>query len=169
MLTLRNTIGVELATLVDLYNASTLVSHFSTQEDAGIADGLTDGKLKTVAAVDFTVAGFRYNKAATDDLWDLSAETDTIAAQYRAYWLYLDAAGVASIAAGANAASEAAALLALPNITETKSVIGTYVAGPSTDFNGAAHLTAQGTITDGIPAGVPGMTARPQFVKLVAP
>ena len=169
MQTLRNTVGPSLAAIVGYVNALVLTQAFSTQEDPGIVDGTTDGNLQTGNAVDFTVDGFRYNKAATDDLFDLSGETDTIAAEYRAYWLYLDAAGTATIAAGANSIDEASALLSLPDLDETQSVIGVYIAGPATDFDGAAGLAAQGTVYDGIPAGVPGMPARPEFVKLIAP
>jgi len=141
------------ALIVDAALANTYREN-STKDNGQIADGTTDGKLKTVAAVDFAIAGALYTKAATDDLWDLSAETDTTGAQYRAYWLYLDSSGTASIAAGTNAASAAAALAALPAITATKSVIGVYVAGLSTDFNGAAGLAAQGTIYNGMPATI---------------
>lgn len=121
---------------------------------AGLDDGTTDGKLKTAEDIGYTIDGTVYAKAATDDLWDLSAATDTIAAQYRAYWLYLDDEGVATVAAGSNAASEAAAIAALPAPTATKCVIGVYVAGPETDFNGVAGLATQGTLIEGWPAAV---------------
>jgi hypothetical protein len=127
----------------------------------GIIDGTTDGKLQSGASVDFTIGGVKYTKAATDDLWDLSAQTDTTASQYRAFWLYLNSSGTASIGAGSNAATAAAALAALPALDGTKSVIGVYVAGPSTDFNGAAGLQAQGTVYNGIPAGARVGTADP--------
>jgi hypothetical protein len=147
---------------------------FSTFDDAGIGDGTTAGRLRTNASVDFRVAGLKATKASTDDLWNLSAETDTTASQYRAYWLYLNAAGTASIAAGSNAASAADALAALPDIDEAKSVIGVFVAAPSCDFDGAGGLAAQGTIYDGIPEGVPcGVPTKtyspPETLDLIAP
>lgn len=117
----------------------------------GIADGTTAGKLKLAADAEYCIGGTFYRKAATDDLWDLSAKTDTTGAQYRAYWLYLDSSGTASLGDGANAASAAAAIAALPAITSTKAVIGCYVAGLSTDFNGVAGLASQGTIYNGHP------------------
>lgn len=119
----------------------------------GFAPGMAPTDLQT--AVSYELAGVTYKKVMTDDLWDLSAETDTIAAKYRAYWLCLDSGGTASIVkqTGADSASAAAAIAALPKVTVTKAVLGVYVAGPSTDFNGAAGLAAQGTIYDGLPAG----------------
>ena len=124
-----------------------------------IADGTTDGKLKTAVDVDTRIWGQLRTKAATDDLWDLSGKTDTLAAKYRAYWLYLDSAGAASVAtadeSGAtDSASEAAAIAALPAWDTTKCVVGCYVAGPLTDFNGVAGLAAQGTIINGWPSAV---------------
>jgi uncharacterized protein len=127
----------------------------------GVANGTTAGKLKLAGDAEFCIAGTVYKKAATDDLWDLSAETDTTGAQYRAYWLYLNSSGTASVGAGTNAASAAAALLALPAITATKAVIGVYVAGLSTNFDDAGGLAAQGTIYNGFPgnAAVDALTA----------
>lgn len=115
-----------------------------------IGNGTTAGKLRTNAAITFAIKGSLYTKASTDDLWDLSAEAALAALQYKAYWLYLDSAGTATIAAGTVAASAAAAVAALPAITATKSVIGVYVAGPSTDFTSA--LVVQGTVHNGHPA-----------------
>lgn len=119
-----------------------------------VEDGTTDGYLATDGPTAYKINGQLYNKAGTDDLWNLSAQTDTTGAQYRAFWLYLDSSGTATIAAGTNAASSAAAIAALPALAADKSAIGVYVAGPSTDFNGAAGLAAQGTIIYGVPAAL---------------
>jgi hypothetical protein len=121
----------------------------STSATLGIANGTTPGCLKTQADSVYAIAGTWYRKASTDDLWDLSAQTDTIAAQYKAFWLYVDAGGTATIAAGTVAASEAAAIAALPAEVSTKCPLGVFVAGPSCDFNGAGGLAAQGTIING--------------------
>lgn len=119
---------------------------------ATITNATTAGKLQATSnALVYRIGGIGYLKAPTDNLWDLSAETDTTGAQYRAYYLYLDASGTASIGAGTNAASAALAIAALPAVPTDKSVIGTYVAGPSTDFNGAGGLSGQGTIYNGWP------------------
>jgi hypothetical protein len=131
-----------------------------------IGNGTTAGRLRTTAATPFKVDGKQKSKASTDDLWNLSAETDTIAAEYRAYWLYVDASGTASFAAGSNATSAAAALAALPARSLSKAVFGVFVAGPETDFDDAGGLSAQGTIHDDVPAGA---TGEFQSAELVAP
>lgn len=128
---------------------------FSTTGSPAIGNGTTAGRLRTTASTVGRVGGVDFTKASTDNLWDLSAETNTTAGQFRAYWLYLTSAGVASIAAGGNAASADAALAALPTPDPTRSVFGVYVANASTDFDAAGGLQAQGTIHNGLPAGVP--------------
>lgn len=117
-----------------------------------IGNGGTAGRLRTNAAVTYRIGGTLYTKASTDDLWNLSAQTDTTGAQYRAFWLYLDSSGTASIGAGSNAASAAAAIAALPTVASDKSVIGVFVAGVSTDFDAVGGLAAQGTIYNGWPS-----------------
>jgi hypothetical protein len=124
------------------------IDHAATNSGA-IGNGSTAGRLRTTATVNYRVAGSLYSKSSTDDLWNLSAETNTTGAQYRAYYLYLDASGTATIGAGSNAASAAAAIAALPDVAATKAVIGVYVAGLSTDFDGAGGLAAQGTVYNG--------------------
>lgn len=117
---------------------------------AGVQNGSTAGHIGTAAAVPYSIAGTIYNKTATGDLWDLSGETDTAADKYRAYALYLDAAGAASFAASsADGDTAAAALAALPAIPATKAVIGTFVAGLACDFDDAGGLAAQGTLYNG--------------------
>lgn len=133
-----------------------LYGMYAAVSSGAIGNGTTAGRLRTTASADFAVAGLRYTKASTDDLWNLEGETATGAAEHRAYWLYLNAAGAASVAAGAGAASAADAVAVLPALDTTKSVLGVYVAGPSTNFANA--LAAQGTIYNGVPAGVPGVS-----------
>lgn len=145
-------------------------ANFSHDGAPVIANGTTAGRLRTTASVTGRIAGVNVTKASTDNFWDLSAETDTTEAaaavvgppavaetfdQYRAYWLYIDAAGAASFAASPNASTEAAAIAALPMPVETKAVWGVFVAGPACDFNAAGGLAAQGTISQGIPTGAP--------------
>lgn len=152
----RNTPGPARAELDFLHRLiQSLKLHLcnGTQITGAIGNGGTAGHLRTTASVNYKIGQFQYTKASTDDLWNLSAQTDTTAGQYRAYWLYLDASGMASIGAGSNASTAALALAALPVVTATKSVIGVFVAGPSTDFNGAGGLAAQGTIYNGFPEG----------------
>lgn len=151
-------------------NGLVLATLFSVLDPPGLANGTTPGQLQTGNNVDYRIGpASKYTKAATDDLFDLSGEADTDAASYRAYWLYLDDAGVASVAAGEDRSSEALALAALPAPSGGLSIVGVYVAGPSTDFDDAGGLTGQGTVHEGLPAGVPGVASLPDFTALVAP
>jgi len=119
---------------------------------ANIADGTSAGNLKTSATADYSIDGAVYQKAATDDLWDLSGETDTTGAQWRAYWLYLDSSGTATFAAGSNSEVSAADAIAnLPARAASKCPIGVFVAGNSCDFDHAGGLDAQGDIYNGVP------------------
>lgn len=149
----KNGRRAELDQIIQGINALNLQANHGPVQSGAIGNGGTAGRLRTTAAITFAVAGRKYVKASTDDLWNLSAQTDTIAAQRRAFWLYLDASGTATIAAGTNAGNtDALALAALPAIDLTKSVIGVFVAGPLTNFDDAGGLAAQGTIYDGIPS-----------------
>lgn len=116
----------------------------------GIGNGTTNGRLRSNADVEYCIAGTVYRKTSTDDLWNLSAQSSLSSGQYKAFWLYLDSSGTASIGAGTVATSSALAIAALPAVTSTKAVIGVYVAGPSTNFANA--LATQGTLIDGWPA-----------------
>lgn len=121
---------------------------------AGIEDGTTDGKLKTTGCSYRTAQGALEALASTDDLWDLSGETDTGEDEYRAYWLYEDG----SVEAGADVEAatfddgSSGAAAALPAPDPDRVVIGVYVAGPETDFDDAAGLQAQGFAMTGIPS-----------------
>lgn len=141
----------EIAALTAAVNAIGYQQNHAAQSAAGaIGNGTTNGRLRTTGTATYTVAGVFKTKASTDDLWNLSAQTSLSTGQYKAFHLYLDGSGTATIGAGTVAASEAAALRALPTIPATKSVIGIFVAGPSTNFANA--LAAQGTIYDGLPS-----------------
>lgn len=141
---------------------------------ANIANGTTAGKLKSQNTTGFRVDGVVYTKNATDDLWDLTGIATMSTGQYRAVTLYLDASGTATIDTGTVAASAALALAACPAIPATKSIIGVFVAGPSTNFGSA--LTSQGTLYHGVPPGYGTcyeITGAPagfaDFVTIVAP
>ena len=123
---------------------------------AAVGDGTTNGQLRTTVAVVPSVDGIaNASLASTDDFWDLSAEVDTAAAKFRAYWLYVSAANAASFAAGSDMDSEADALQALPALDTAQAILGVYVAGPVTDFTAA--LAAQGTISQRVPDGASGV------------
>lgn len=143
---------------------------FSAKNLAAIANGTTAGYLQAVTGTTtFEIDGVSYTKAATDDLWNLSAEVDTDSTHYRAYWLYLDDGGVASIVAGDDALTAETALKLLPAHDPTRSIIGVFVAAPSCDFNGVAGLDAQGDIYDRVPSGVRDAALSPYIAHLVAP
>lgn len=169
-MTVRKTGGRdELDAIWTMINAL-VYRQFAAQDSPALANGATAGKIKTVtSSTTFRIDGVPYAKAATDDLWDLSAETDTDASSYRAYWLYIDASGVASIAAGDDRPRDDLALKALPNLDPTLSVFGVFVAGPSCNFNGAGGLSAQGDLYNRVPAGVPDASETPEITHLVAP
>lgn len=160
----------ELDGLTNAVNGLIYTLRHSVQDDPAIGNGTTTaGNLRTNAVVGFTVAGLVFSKASTDDFWDLSGETDTTATQFRSYWLYVDASGTGTFVAGTNSADAASALANLPPLDLTQAVFGVYTAGLSTDFDDAGGLAAQGTIDDGVPAGVPGMSSVPDVIALVAP
>lgn len=148
------------AAIVDLPAVRTplasMLARFQSQVygNPDLADGTTDGKLKTQASVGFNIGGQWYTKAVTDDLFDLSAEVDTDGTHYRAYWLLVDASGTATVLAGTDQLSAELAIANLPAPTAGTAVFGCYVAGPSTDFNGVAGLDAQGDIYNGWPTAV---------------
>ncbi len=140
--------------LWSLANAAVQAANIGPLGSAALANGGTAGNLATVAAIDYKIDGQLYTRAIVDDHWDLSAEADTIAAEFRAYWLYIDTSGAASFVAGANAASEALAIAALPTASLALCPVGVYVAGALTDFDDAGGLAAQGTIINGSPAAL---------------
>lgn len=158
----------EIDQMLLIFGCLLLVEQFSTKDAPAISNGTTAGRLRTNASVVFSVGKTQFAKASTDDLWNLSAQTALAAAQYRAYWLLLDNAGAATIAVGTIQSTALLALGTLPALDGTKSVIGVYVAGPSTNF--ASALAAQGTIYNGIPDGARtgvGLFATPQPIESV--
>jgi len=121
-----------------------------TNTPPGVANGTTNGRFQITGDPAYEINGICYGKAATDNLWNLSGLTTLTGAQYQATALCLDSAGTATIVSGATAASAAAALaLGLAAVGSTVSVIGVFVAGPSTNYGNA--LSAQGTLYQGRP------------------
>lgn len=127
-----------------------------------IGNGTTAGRLRTTGSTTFRINGQLYSKASTDDLWNLSALTNVGAGVYRGVALCISDAGVATIVAGtANADAEAAARAALALVPSTVAVLGVYIAGPSTDWDDAGGLAAQGEIRVGRPALAAAITSIP--------
>lgn len=152
---LRRTMGRgEFNAIIQILNGSFLRTSNAAKASAAIANGSTAGNLATVVAVDYAIAGLvpAAQLAIIDDHWDLTAETDTGAAEFRAYWLFQDG----TFQAGPNSDTEANAMNALGAPDTAKSIIGVYVAGVSTDWDDAGGLAAQGTIFNGVPDGAGG-------------
>jgi hypothetical protein len=118
---------------------------------ANIGNGTTAGRLRTNAAISYSINGQIYTKASTDDFWNLSALTALTATQFRAHALCILANGNAALINGPVATTSDAALegLTWDLIEESRVVVGIYVAGNSTDYTAA--LAAQGTIVHGWP------------------
>ena len=144
----------EVNALWAMLNALVLSLAFGPKTAPALGNGTTAGALRIGADVDYTINALEYAKLNTDDLWDLSAETDTGAAEYRAYFLYLDNAGAASFAAGSEFDNAGDALASLGAPDTTKSLIGVFVADPACDFDDVGGLAAQGTLYTGAPEGV---------------
>lgn len=145
----------ELDRLFDLANLNHQRTSFGALTFGNIGDGTTAGRLRTNAAITYAIAGQVYTKSSTDNLWNLSALTNTGAAEFQAHALCLNSSGTASLVNSGVAASAAAAMAALKALLPTdKAVVGVFVAGNSTDYDNAGGLAAQGTIYNGIPDGV---------------
>jgi hypothetical protein len=95
---------------------------------AKIAIGTTTTKIKTVAAIDYTIDGQVYTLAATDDFFVNTDLTVQPIASTKYYALCVDAAGAGSIIAGPNNLTAAVTAQtnksAVPAIPDTKCLVG---------------------------------------------
>lgn len=115
--------------------------------DPGVGIGSTATKVRTNAEVQYTIKGVVYTKASTDDLWTLTGG-NLATASARGYFLYLDAAGAASVEASTDAATIGAVVW--PGADADKALIGavTVENASGADFvPGTTGLSAAG-ITD---------------------
>jgi hypothetical protein len=55
---------------------------------AGLAIGTTTTKVKTANAIEYTIDGIRYSKAATDDLFTMTGMDTTASTKYNGAFLY---------------------------------------------------------------------------------
>lgn len=134
---------------------------------AKIAIGTTKSKVKTVAAIDYTIGGILYTLAATDDFFVHTDLTVQPANSTKYYALCVDAAGASVVIAGPNNLTAAISAQtnkdALPKIPATACLVGvlkivtgaaTYT--PATTLNDAANVTATYYNVAAIPtAGIP--------------
>jgi hypothetical protein len=118
-------------------------------QNGALAIGTTAAKTKTVNAITYTVNGRVYNKAATDDLWTLSGTTST-ARQVCVFWLWLDAAGTASVTQSA-----------IKEASTSTSTTARYVAG-AFDWPEVVDKCLVGAlvVTNGVSSFVPGTTSQ---------
>ena len=115
-----------------------------------IGQGTTAGKLRTNAAITYSVAGLAYKKASTDDAWACGALGTTAAGEYKALPLYINGAGTISLGTlTAAAASDVLAQALIDAVPAAMCRVGFFVMGPSGNFANA--LNAQGTSYDGSP------------------
>lgn len=121
-------------------------NHVNTS--AGLAIATTKTKVKSVNSIEYFIDGVRYVKAGTDNLFDLTGMNTTGGTKYNGAFLYLDAAGTASIVAATEGATEAA--IAWPDpVVADKCCVGKVVVtksdgaftGGTTDLD-AANVTA---------------------------
>jgi hypothetical protein len=120
-----------------------------------MAVGTTPGKVKTTADCDFQIGGVIYTKAATDDLFDMTALADLTTGEYQTVALMVDHAGTASIGEGTVSASAALALAAASfyTIPDDKCAVGYVAMGPGNDWDAEA-ITAHGSIVNGLPQAI---------------
>ena len=123
--------------------------------NAGLAIGTTKSKVKTANAIDYTIDGIFYSKAATDDLFVHTDVTVQAVGTTKLYALCLDASGNASIIAGpvtqtVDGITYTLKAGQLPPIPATKCLVGvlkivtdaTHTFTPATTLNDAAGITA---------------------------
>lgn len=111
---------------------------------AGLASGITPAKVKTTNATSYNINGRTFNKAATDDFWTLAGAV-MAAGQVQVIWLYINAAGTASVEASA-----------LKSASTSTSLTDRYVPGAfdwpdpiDKSVVGAVVITATGPFTPG--------------------
>jgi hypothetical protein len=123
---------------------------------AGLAVGGTVQKVKTANAIEYTIDGIRYSKAATDDLFTFSG-WDCAASKAKGAFLYLDTAGAASIVGTADAASVSAIVWPDP-VVAGKCCIGyvTVLQSGGGGFTGATTGFDDATTTDAYTDAVSG-------------
>lgn len=83
---------------------------------AGSAIATTTQKAKTVNAVQYTIKGKAYTKAAADNFWTLDTTCNVTNGNWNGIWLMMDASGAAQFAAGTQASSQAGIVMPTPNV-----------------------------------------------------
>lgn len=116
-----------------------------------ITSGATAGYAKLTNTITYLVGGTEYVKAATDNLWDLSAESYN-ASLFRSYLLLLSAEGTASFTSASSTSRALAIQSVLVKHTDTtKAAVGCFTADNATTLGNSA-LAVQGSFNQGLPA-----------------
>lgn len=83
----------------------------------GSAIATTAAKAKFTNTLQFSIGGFAYTKAATDNFWTLDTTCNVTNANWNGIWLGLNAAGAAVIQAGTQASTQAGIIMPAPAAT----------------------------------------------------
>lgn len=122
-----------LATVAGTYSLTSLIT-----------DGSSSGKAKTTNTISYLIGGVEYTKAATDNLFDLTALTYD-ATLFTGVAFLLSAQGTGSItSATSTTAAKAVQSVLYKHTDTTKALVHCFVANAAATFGNSA-LTAQGS------------------------
>lgn len=110
---------------------------------AGLAEGTNASTIQTVNAIDFSIGGRLYSKAATDNI-AMTAAAAQAAEMYCMYLVSINASGTVKITKGTDVATDTAVLPAVP---ASEAVIGAFkilTAAGTTFTSGTTDLSAAG-------------------------
>lgn len=121
----------------------------------GLAVGTTVAKVKTSGAIQYSIAGQLYTKAATDDFYTLTGTALGLTTA-RKYRFEIDSAGAASIVVGPTVAVASGTLngaIPVPPRSASKATLGILTVGGQVFTPGTTTTAASATVvyTDGDP------------------
>lgn len=117
-------------------------------DDADLAVATNTTKIKTTDAVEFSIAGKLFEKAATDDV-TVSGMTDSGAGQFSKIRVELNASGTFGFVQGPFAAAQV--LAEVPRRSESKCTVG-WIEIPASFVFGTSNFNDSGvTLVDGDP------------------
>jgi|GEM_PF-3148108 len=111
-----------------------------------VAQAGTNTKVKTTNTVQYTIGGFAYTKAATDNFWVLDTTCNVTNAYWNGIWLGINAAGTAVFQAGTQATTQAGIVMPMP--AATTCVLGYLTINPTGtgNFVGGTTPLNDGTV-----------------------
>jgi hypothetical protein len=110
---------------------------------ANIAQATTLTKVKLANFIEYVIGNNHYTKSATDNFWDLTGFNCT-QGNYNQCYLYINAAGAASMVTGTQAVTLAGVVL--PAIDTARSLVGILTVNPS----GGNFIGGTTSLTDGV-------------------